>query len=133
MFRILFFIALILPVCFACTQKDAISDSAPKAKNSKNELTCKLMPEEMRLYKESVLASLKNKIIDKKELPNGYAFKFPGSDSVVDELIGFIKAERECCDFFVFNLSISGDKSEAWLQLTGVEGAKDFITQELGL
>ncbi len=74
MFRILFFIVVILSVCFACTQRDAISDSAPKARNSKNELTCKLMPEEMRLYKESVLASLKNKIMDKKELPNGYAF-----------------------------------------------------------
>lgn len=133
MVRVLFFIVAILPICSSCTQKELVSDSTHVARNSKTELTCKLMPEEMRLYKESVLTSLKSKIMDKKELPNGYAFKFPGSDGVVDELIGFIKAERECCDFFVFNLSISGDKSEAWLQLTGAEGAKDFITQELGL
>jgi hypothetical protein len=45
----------------------------------------------------------------------------------------FIKTERECCDFFTFNLSISGDKSETWLELTGAEGAKDFISTELGL
>lgn len=52
---------------------------------------------------------------------------------MLDELIEFIKTERECCDFFTFNLSITGDKSEAWLELTGVEGAKDFVTTELGL
>jgi hypothetical protein len=52
---------------------------------------------------------------------------------MLDELTEFIKTERECCDFFVFNLSISGDKSEAWLELTGEEGAKNFIESELGL
>ena len=79
------------------------------------------------------MQSLKSKLLDRRELPNGYAFKFPGNDEVVDELIEFIKTERECCDFFVFTLSVSGDKSESWLHMTGVEGAKDFITEELGL
>lgn len=80
-----------------------------------------------------LLKSLQEKVIEKKELPDGYAFRFPGSDAMVDELVEFIKTERECCDFFIFNLSISGDKSEAWLELTGVEGAKDFVKDELGL
>jgi len=62
-----------------------------------------------------------------------YAFKFPGTDAMLDELTEFIKTERECCDFFTFNISISGDKSEAWLELTGLEGAKDFIKTELEL
>jgi hypothetical protein len=70
---------------------------------------------------------------EKKELKYGYAFKFEGSDKVVDELAEFIKTERECCDFFNFTLSVSGDKSEAWLQLTGAEGVKDFIAKELTL
>lgn len=91
------------------------------------------MPEELKARKETVLASLKKKIIESHELKNGYAFKFSGSDQIVDELAEFIKTERECCSFFIFNLSVSGDKSEAWLTMTGVEGAKDFITEELGL
>jgi len=72
-------------------------------------------------------------MLEKRELPNGYAFKFAGTDQMVDELMEFIKTERECCPFFTFNLSISGDKSEVWLELTGVEGAKEFITAELKL
>ena len=65
-------------------------------------------------------------MIDKKELENGYAFKFPGVDKMLDELIEFIKTERECCDFFTFNLSIGSDKSYVWLSLTEKEGAKNL-------
>ena len=111
----------------------AMRTTAVTAKNSKTDLTCKLMPEDLRIRKETVLQSLKSKVLKKVELPDGYAFKFPGNDAIVDELVEFIKTERECCDFFVFSLSVSGDKSEAWLSLTGVEGAKDFIKEELGL
>jgi len=106
---------------------------ANQAKNSSTTLVCKLPSAEMHQRKLTVLASLKKQVLEKKELPNGYAFKFDGSDKVIDELTEFIKTERECCSFFTFNLSISGDKSEAWLELTGVEGAKDFIAQELEL
>jgi len=103
------------------------------AKSKTGELSCKLTTPELQKRKETVLASLKSQVIEKKELKDGYAFKFTGSDRMVDELTEFIKTERECCDFFTFNLSISGDKSEAWLELTGADGAKDFISTELGL
>ena len=52
---------------------------------------------------------------------------------MVDELATFVKTERACCDFFIFNLSISGDKSETWLKITGPRGTKDFIRAELEL
>lgn len=83
--------------------------------------------------KTTVLKDLKDVVLQTLELPNGYAFKFPGNDKVLDQLHEFIKTERTCCAFFIFGLSISGDTSEAWLELTGPEGAKDFISGELGL
>ncbi len=95
------------------------------------ELSCKLSSPEMRRRKETVLASLKKQVIERKTLKNGYAYKFPGSDKMIDELTEFIKTERQCCSFFIFNLSISGDGTEIWLELTGVEGAKEFIDGEL--
>lgn len=104
-----------------------------KAKNKSGELSCKLTTPELRERKETVIASLKQQIIEKKELKNGFAFKFLGTDEVLDELTEFIKTERECCNFFTFAISVSGDKSEAWLELTGADGAKDFITTELGI
>jgi hypothetical protein len=96
-------------------------------------IACKLTTPELLQRKETVLASLKAQVIEKNELTNGYAFKFNGSDQMLDELTEFIKTERECCDFFTFNLSIAGDKNTAWLELTGATGAKEFISSELGL
>lgn len=96
-------------------------------------LSCKLTSKEMKQRKATVLASLKKQMLEKKELPEGYSYKFNGSDAMIDELTEFIKSERQCCDFFTFNLSIAGNGKEAWLQITGPDGAKDFITSELEL
>ncbi len=103
------------------------------AKNDTKQMSCKLTTPELRQRKETVIASLKKQVIEKKELKNGFAYKFPGTDAVLDELTEFIKTERHCCDFFTFAISVSGDKSEAWLKLTGADGVKDFINSELGL
>ena len=106
---------------------------ACKAKNQTTDFVCSLTTPELQQRKATVLASLKKQVVERKELDNGFAFKFAGTDEVLDELLEFIKTERVCCNFFVFNLSISGDKSEVWLEMTGVEGAKDVITTELEL
>ena len=73
------------------------------------------------------------KVLERKELEDGYAFRFAGSDAVLDELNTFIQSERQCCPFFTFGLSVSGEPSEAWLALTGPEGVKEVIREELGL
>lgn len=113
-------------------QKSVCTDDC-EAKNKKSALTCKLSSPELRARKATVIKSLKSEMLQKKELTNGYSYKFTGTDKMVDELTEFVKTERACCDFFVFNLLISGDKSEAWLEITGPKGAKDFIKTELEL
>lgn len=113
-------------------EKETICSDDCTAKTKAEQMSCKLTSSELQKRKETVIASLKQQIIEKKELQNGYAFKFLGTDEVLDELTEFIKTERACCDFFTFAISVSGDKSEAWLELTGVDGVKDFMTAELG-
>jgi len=103
------------------------------AKNTDEEISCKLTSPELQKRKETVIASLKKQIKEKKELPNGFAYRFEGTDQVVDELAEFVKSERSCCSFFIFGLSFSGDGSEAWLNLTGPGGAKEMIRDEMGL
>ena len=95
------------------------------------ELTCNLTAAELQQRKATVISSLKRQILEKKELKNGFAYKFKGSDIMIDELMSFVKSERDCCSFFTFNLSISGDKSEAWLEIIGPVSAKNYIKTEL--
>jgi hypothetical protein len=113
--------------------KNSVCSNNCEAKNKSGNLSCKLTTTELRQRKETVIKSLKSQVITKKPLKNGYAYKFVGTDKMVDELAEFIKTERACCDFFVFNLSINGDKSMAILEITGPKGAKDFIDSELEL
>lgn len=94
-------------------------------------LTCKLTTPELQLRKSTILRSLRAQRLESRELDSGFAYRFPGSDAIVDELAAFIKTERECCEFFRFTLTVDGDKRSAWLELTGPEGAKEFIRTEL--
>jgi hypothetical protein len=71
-----------------------------------------------------------SQVVERKELPNGFSYTFKGTDSLIDELV-FFKTERQCCDFFDFDLSIKGDGSAACLTITGQQGVKNFITAEL--
>ena len=114
-------------------EKASTCTVACEAANKNPEMACKLTSPELQERKATILASLKKQILERKELPMGYAYRFEGSDKMVDELTDFIKTERECCNFFTFNLSVSGDKSEAWMELKGPEGAKEFIKAELDL
>lgn len=111
--------------------KETICTNECVAENQNSEMACKLTTPELRERKETVIKSLKSQIIERSELKNGFAFRFPGNDKMVDELVEFIKTERSCCDFFTFNLSISGDQSEAWLEISGKKGAKEIILSEL--
>jgi len=97
------------------------------------ELVCKLTTPEMDARKATILTSLRKQVLDKEELTNGYSFKFIGTDSMINELTEFAKTERHCCDFFTFNLSISGDTSAVWFDITGPLEAKEFIRTELEL
>lgn len=113
--------------------KTSVCTDKCQATNKDKTLACKLSSPELQKRKETVLASLKKQVLEKKELADGYAFRFNSSDKMIDELTEFIKTERECCGFFTFNLSISGDKSEVWMELRSKDGGKDFITSEMGL
>src|SRR5262245_56390268 len=70
------------------------SDNSLIKPDSTSQMMCKLTSKELQERKETVLASLKSQITEKKELANGYAFKFPGDDKTIDELTAFIKSER---------------------------------------
>jgi hypothetical protein len=105
------------------------SNSAPGSAT----LVCRLTSPELRQRKETVIASLRQQVQSRHELPTGFAYEFRGTDAVVDELAEFVKTERQCCTFFEFQLRFGRESEGAWLQLTGPAGAKEFIVQELGL
>ncbi|MFN4247913.1 MAG: hypothetical protein ACK4EY_09315 [Flavipsychrobacter sp.] len=115
--------------CKSCSKKPSTTKSNIMDTANKT-LSCKLTSPELRKRKEEVIAELKKEILEKKELPDGYSYKFNGSDDMLDKVNSFIKSERLCCDFFNFKITLTNDTS-LWLDIYGPEGAKEFITTEL--
>lgn len=96
-----------------------------------NKITCKLTTLELRLRKATVIASLKEMVLEKQELVNGFRYRFDGSDQTLDLISDFIKTERLCWDFLILGLTVAHQDSPVWLELSGPEGAKDFIKNEI--
>jgi hypothetical protein len=94
-------------------------------------ISCKLTSGELQKRKTTVIAELKALVVSRKELTNGYGYEFAGTDDILDKLNTFIKTERMCCDFFTFQLTV--EENKAILNITGPEGAKEFIKEEMDL
>jgi len=119
----------------SCRKKEnnsSVSAGKMVVTDTSNGISCKLSSAELEKRKTDVLSVLKNKMLDKKELPDGYSFRFINNDEMIDMLTDFIKSERQCCDFFNFAMHINND-GNLWFDLTGPKEAKEMISTELGL
>jgi hypothetical protein len=94
-------------------------------------LTCKLTTPELQKRKATVIADLKALVLERKELENGYSYKYDGKDEILDKLNDFIKTERMCCDFFTFQITV--EDNSVLLAITGPKGAKEFLKAEVDL
>ena len=134
----LFLPLCLLSECVSCNQHQPTSkENSPVSltvnDTSKQEISCKLTTPQLQERKETVIAQIKKEVLEKKELPNGYSYKFNGNDSIYIQLTDFIRSERACCDFFTFNLKVSDEKSFIWMDITGPDGVKQMLNDEAGL
>jgi hypothetical protein len=110
--------------------QEKVEDIIPLKENAK--LSCQFTTPELRERKKTIIADLKNLVLEKTELANGFRYYFNGTDKTLDLLNNFIMTERLCCAFFTFTLTISDEKNFTTLELTGPPGVKDFIKEEIG-
>ena len=94
-------------------------------------IACQLTDAEMAARRQLVADNLLPKIQARDELADGYAFSFPATDEIAQELLTFVLLERQCCPFFQIELVFTAGKGATWLHLRGGEGAKRFIETEL--
>ena len=74
---------------------------------------------------------MNNATLQVHELPDGYKFLYPSNLFLV--VAEFVSLESQCCPFFSFQLTIEPDNSPLWFQITGRDGVKEFMQEELGL
>ena len=98
-----------------------------------NDLACKLTTPELRRRRESVIADLRSHIRNREETADGCIYTLPATADTIGQVTSFIETERQCCEFFSFRLSVPSGSSEIHLEISGPQGAKEFLKDELGL
>lgn len=83
--------------------------------------------------RQNFAAEVLGRVLQVREMKDGYEFTFPGDGQSVYSMIEMVIAERECCPFLTFGVDFEAAGGPVRLRVTGPDGAKEFIQEELGL
>ena len=91
-------------------------------------VACTLGPAALKARREGLLAALVRRAERHEELADGQRFQFCASDNILDLIARAIEAERLCCRFLRFRLTVDPDEGPIVLEMTGPEGTRDFLS-----
>jgi len=97
------------------------------AEQNSTPVYCTLPPADLRERVAEVERTIAKKIVEVRELDDGYALRFPAEAGIVEELAHFIDFERVCCRFLNFSLRVPAGGGPIWLELTGSAEVKNFL------
>jgi hypothetical protein len=92
-------------------------------------VACSLSEQELAQRSQEVARDLVAYAEHVDELPDGYAWRFPGDGEWHSKLLEFVAAERRCCAFFRIELVFESGLGPVSLTLRGPDGTKAFIGQ----
>jgi len=98
-------------------------------------LSCDLfvLSERDRLRREELVSALGHSLQELYETEQGYGMVFEPKTSTLAELVEFIALERICCPFLNFELRVQEENGPVRLEMSGREGVKQFLSNELGI
>jgi hypothetical protein len=78
----------------------------------------------------SLSRKLSAAVVEKRELADGLVFQIALAAVTLPELGEWIAAERKCCPFLDFHVSLERESSSVELSLTGRAGVKEFLVMD---
>lgn len=94
-------------------------------------IACNLTGAELAERGDEV-GALFQEVDEVRELADGYAFRFAGSDATAARLLQFTLEERRCCPFFTFELAFEPNEGPIWVRLRGSASIKEFVASAWG-
>ena len=106
----------------------ALSTSASAAER----FTCNLsvLTKAERARDHELMMILSVSVLEKKDLPDGYAFRFDAGK--LPNLAEWINIVAKCCQPLTYRIELGPQPGGAlWARYTGAEGVKEFLDGEL--
>jgi hypothetical protein len=94
-------------------------------------VTCNLTGQDL-VERGNDVKNLFDEAEEVRELEDGYAFRFSGSDAMAPRLLAFTLEERRCCPFFTFDLVFTPNAGPIWVHLCGSAAVKEYVASAWG-
>jgi hypothetical protein len=91
-------------------------------------VVCSLSPEAVQARRADLLPGLFRRAVASEPLPNGVRLQFEASSEALQAIASTIDAERQCCRFLRFELTLDPDSGPIRLTLTGPAGTAEFLS-----
>ncbi len=91
-------------------------------------IVCDLSPEAVRAGRAGLLPGLASRATSREETSDGYQLTFAASTENLKAITDVIDAERQCCRWLHFQLTVQPDGGSMVLTLRGPEGAREFLS-----
>ena len=95
-------------------------------------IACTLSPELLKARRENLLDDLVRRSIEQMELADGFRLRFTADEQILGVIARTVDAERQCCRFLSFTISVSPDGGPITLDLTGPGGTREFLSAMIG-
>ena len=89
-------------------------------------VVCTLTPDTIATRKAGLLPGLVQRADSREEVADGIRFRLP--PDALSAVLTTVDAERQCCRFLRFDITIEPDGGPIWLSLSGPPGTRDFLS-----
>lgn len=90
-------------------------------------IVCTLGPAALKARKEGLLARVVRLSRQTVKLTEGYRFEFEPEAETLRAIADMIDAERQCCQFLRFRLTVEPSAGPIHLDVTGPHGTPEFL------
>lgn len=90
-------------------------------------VVCTLRPGELTARATQLLPGVVAAATARYAIEGGFRFEFQPSGEVLASIIRMIDAERQCCQFLRFQLTVEEALGPVVLQVTGPPGSQEFL------
>ena len=90
-------------------------------------VACTLGPAALKARREGHLKHLLAQSENRHEMPEGYRLRFTATDEILPTIARTVDAERQCCRFLRFQVTVEPDGGPIWLDMTGPVGTGEFL------
>jgi hypothetical protein len=90
-------------------------------------VVCTLDPAALKTRREGLLSDLLRRAEAHEDTSAGHRLRFQAAEDTLALIARTVEAERHCCRFLRFRITVEADGGPIWLELTGPPGTREFV------